>query len=198
MKQFDLVQKALEARGYGVHCFSRGEEACAYLNGAIHGKTVGFGGSCTLRELGLFETLSTHNTVHWHWKQDPQEARTAAMGAQVYLSSVNALAESGEIVNIDGAGNRLSATLFGHETVYFVVGRNKLCPDYEAALWRARNVAAPRRAQQMGKKTPCALRADRCYDCRSEERICRGELTLWGPMLGMAAEVILIDQDLGL
>ncbi|MFR3921820.1 MAG: LUD domain-containing protein [Dysosmobacter welbionis] len=84
------------------------------------------------------------------------------------------------------------------EKVYFVIGRNKLAPTYEAAVYRARNVAAPQRARQLGKKTPCAVKADRCYDCRSPERVCRALVTLWGPMLGMETEVLLVDEDLGL
>lgn len=198
MTDFSTVQTALEARGYTVHTFPSGPEAAAYLNRVIDGATVGIGGSGTVRDSGAFELLETHNTVYWHWKQDPDTARRSAMSADYYLTSVNALAQTGELVNIDGAGNRVAATLFGHKKVYFLIGRNKLCPTYEDACWRARNVAAPRRAQQMGKKTPCALRADKCYDCKSPERICRGFVTLWGPMMGMEAEVLLIDEDLGL
>lgn len=120
------------------------------------------------------------------------------MKTEIYLTSANALAVTGEIVNIDGTGNRVAGTLFGHRKVFFVIGRNKIAPSYEEAVWRARNVAAPKRAQQMNRKTPCALKAERCFDCKSPERICRGLVTLWGPMLGMQAEVLLIDQDLGL
>ena len=92
----------------------------------------------------------------------------------------------------------MAATLFGHKKVYFIIGRNKLTADYESAVHRARNVASPRRAQQLGAKTPCAEKADRCYDCRAAGRICRGMATLWAPMVGMEAEVILIDEDHGL
>lgn len=198
MADFTRVSEALRQRGYSVRSFADGEAAADYLCGEIQGKTVGLGGSCTLRDLGLYERLSPSNTVYWHWQQEPDQARKQSMDTQVYLTSANALAETGEIVNIDGTGNRVASTLYGHEKVYFLIGRNKLCPSAEEALWRARNVAAPRRAQQMGRKTPCAERAERCYDCRSPERICRGQVTLWGPMLGMEAEVLLIDQDLGL
>ena len=187
MTDFTKVQQALERRGYTVRTFAAAAEAAAYLDGAIDGKTVGFGGSATLDALGVYDKLAAHNA-----------ARKAAMQTQVYLSSANGLAESGEIVNIDGTGNRVSATLFGHEKVYFVIGRNKLAPTYEAAVYRARNVAAPQRARQLGKKTPCAVKADRCYDCRSPERVCRALVTLWGPMLGMETEVLLVDEDLGL
>ena len=198
MTDFTKVQKNLEARGYTVHTFATAAEAADYLDGTIDGRTVGFGGSATLDALGIYDRLEKHNTVVWHWKQEADAARKAAMQTQVYLTSANGLAESGEIVNIDGTGNRVSATLFGHEKVYFVIGRNKLAPTYEAAVYRARNVAAPQRARQLGKKTPCAVKADRCYDCQSPERVCRGLVTLWGPMLGMETEVLLVDEDLGL
>ena len=198
MTDFKKVQANLEARGYTVRTFATAAEAADYLDGAIDGKTVGFGGSATLDALGIYDRLESHNTVIWHWKQPADEARKAAMQTQVYLTSANARAETGEIVNIDGTGNRVSATLFGHEKVIFVIGRNKLAATYEMAVDRARNVAAPQRARQLGKKTPCAVKLDRCYDCKSPERICRGMVTLWGPMLGMEGEVLLVDEDLGL
>ena len=196
---FDAVKQNLEKRGYTVRVFSTGKEAADFLDAAIDGKSVGFGGSATLDALGVYERLGKHNETVWHWKwEDPAAARREAMTADVYLTSVNALAETGELVNIDGAGNRAAATLFGHEKVYYVIGRNKLAATYHEAVWRARNVAAPQRARQLGKKTPCALKCDRCYDCKSPERICRGFVTLWGPMMGMEAEVLLVDEDLGL
>jgi len=198
MEKFATVRKNLEEHGFTVSEFKTTAEAAAYLNRAIDGKTVGFGGSGTLQAMGLYELLGAHNTVHWHWKTEPNAARRAAMDTQVYLSSVNALAETGEMVNIDGAGNRVASTLFGHDKVYLVVGRNKLAPDYEKAVWRARNVAAPHRAQQMGKKTPCAIKADRCYNCKSPDRVCRAMVTLWEPMMIGETEVVLIDEDLGL
>ena len=199
MKFFETAEQNLKARGFAVRTFATAEEAAAYLDGQIDGKTVGFGGSVTLDTMGLYDLLSRHNTVVWHWKtQDPNTARKEAMNAQVYLTSANGLAETGEIVNIDGAGNRVAATLFGHEKVYFVIGRNKLAPTYEEALWRARNIAAPKNAQRLGKKTPCAVKGDRCYDCKSPERICRALVTLWEPVMGMETEVLLVDQDLGM
>ena len=198
MGPFDTVKKNLEDRGYAVRVFGTGAEAAAYLDGAVDGKTVGFGGSMTLDQLGLYDALGRHNTVVWHWKQEAGPARREAMFTQVYLTSANGLAETGEILNIDGAGNRAASTLYGHRRLIFVIGRNKLAPTYEEALHRARNIAGPKNAQRLGKKTPCAVKGDRCYDCRSPERICRGLVTLWGPMLGMEAEVLLIDEDLGM
>ena len=198
MADFSKVEQALKDRGYAVSTFSTAQEAAAYLDRQIDGKTVGFGGSVTLQDMGLYELLSRHNTVIWHWKSKDPAARRDALMTQIYISSVNGLAQTGEMVNIDGSGNRVAATLFGHEKVYFVIGRNKLAPTYEEALWRARNIAGPKNARRLGLKTPCAAKADRCYDCKSPDRICRGLVTLWSPMLDMAAEVLLVDEDLGM
>ena len=194
----EKTRENLEQRGFIAKTFATAADAAAYLDGAIDGATVGFGGSITLQEMGLYEKLSAHNEVIWHWKGDA-DAQARAARAQVYIASANGLAETGEIVNIDGAGNRVAGTLYGHERVYFVIGRNKLAPTFEEALWRARNIAAPKNAQRLGKKTPCAIKGDRCYDCKSPDRICRGLVVLWKPMMGMgqSTEVLLVDEDLG-
>lgn len=198
MTDFSTVEKNLLAYGYTVKTFATAAEAGAYLNEQIDGTAVGIGGSATVKASGAYELLSTHNNVYWHWVQSPNAARAAAMDTEVYLTSANALAETGEIVNMDGLGNRVASTLFGHKRLYILVGRNKIVPTYEDAVWRVRNVAAPKRAQQVGAQTPCAASGSRCYDCRSPGRICRGLVTLYGPTMGMEAEVLLIDEDLGI
>ena len=198
MENFDAVKRNLENRGFAVRAFKTGAEAAAYLDGVIDGRTVGFGGSLTLEQLGLYDALGRHNTVVWHWKQEAGPARREAMQTDIYLTSANGLAETGEILNIDGIGNRVAATLFGHEKVYFVIGRNKVAPTYEEALWRARNIASPKNAQRLGRKTPCAVKGDRCYDCQSPERICRALVTLWQKPTGVEkAEVVLVEEELG-
>lgn len=194
---FETVKSNLEARGYTVKVFATGAEAAEYIDSVVDNTTVGIGGSMTIQSMGLYEKLSAHNEVHWHWVSGPEVHAQAAL-AQVYLTSANGLTEGGEIINIDGAGNRVASTLFGHQKVYFVIGKNKLAPTFEEALWRARNIAAPKNAQRLGKKTPCAVKGDRCYDCKSPDRICRGLVVNWGPMMGKEAEVILVDEELGL
>ena len=195
MADLEKLRANLEARGFRTAYFPTADEAAAYLDGRINGKTVAFGGSMTLKSMELYPKLSSHNQVVWHWEGG---ALKDAVLTDVYITSANALAETGEIVNIDGNGNRVSSTLYGHQKVYFLVGVNKIAPDFEAALWRARNVAGPHRAQQLGKKTPCAVKADRCYDCKSPDRVCNAMVTLWGPMTGMETEILLVDEDLGL
>ena len=195
----DLNQtiKNLEGRGFKVSCFASGAEAADYIASGIHGCTVGFGDSKTLETLGLYETLAEDNTVFWHWKTEPNAARLAAMTADVYLSSANAISEDGEILNIDGTGNRLAGTLFGHKKLFIVAGGNKICPDFDSALYRARNVAAVKNCARFGKKTPCQTDG-KCHDCRSPERICRALTVLWAPMGGTETEVVLINEELGM
>lgn len=197
MADFTKVEQALRQRGYTVRVFETGGAAADYLNSAIDGVSVGIGGSVTVQQLGLYDRLAEHNRVYWHWQGGPEQ-RAKAAEADVYLTSANGLAETGEILNIDGAGNRVASTLYGHKKVYFVIGANKLAPTRDEAVWRARNIAAPRNAQRLGKKTPCAVKGDKCYDCKSPDRICRGLVELWGPMMGMETEVILIGEDLGM
>ena len=187
----------LEARGFKVSHFESAQEAAAWIAGQVSGKTVGIGGSKTVEALGLFEKLSEDNTVYWHWKTPGRDTLKSAALTDVYLCSANAISEDGEIFNIDGTGNRIAATVFGHEKVFIVAGVNKIAPDFDAALKRARNVAAVKNCARFGKKTPCQTDGV-CHDCRSPERICRALTVLWAPMNGMETEVVLIDEELGM
>ena len=187
----------LELRGYSVKRFATGEEAAAYLDAQIDGTTVGIGGCMTAKELGLYDRLAAHNEVFWHWIVPGQETIEKANAAAVYISSANAMTEGGEILNIDGNGNRLAGQVYGRKRLFIVAGTNKICPDFESALSRARNVAATRNALRFeSKKTPCKLDG-KCHDCRSADRICNALLVLWAPMGGMTSEIILIDEELG-
>lgn len=201
MEKFNTVKKNLEANGFKVSCFESAGEAADYIDSQINGKSVGCGGSMTLEEIGLYERLASHNNVHWHQRipegKTGAEVRLAANAAQIYVSSVNGLSETGEIINIDGNCNRVAAIFYGHEKVYLVTGENKLAKDYDSALWRARNIAAPLNAKRLNMKTPCALKADRCYNCKSPDRICRGLSVLWTKPMTGEFEVVLIGEKLG-
>ena len=198
---YTRIRRNLESRGYIVSLFPTAEEAVAYMDCAVNGKTIGFGGSVTTEEMGLYDVLSEHNTVFHHWHVKPGESvattQMQAQRADIYISSVNGIAETGEIVNIDGTGNRVGSIMYGHQRVYLLIGKNKIAPTYEEALHRARNVAAPKNAQRLGKKTPCAPKADRCYDCASPDRICRVLSVLWENPVGTQIEILLIDEELG-
>ena len=198
---FTNVTENLKNLGYQVSIFDTREQAADYLCGQIQNTTVGFGGSMTLREMGLYDRLCETNTVHWHWQPQGDttvpQTRMLARDTEIYLASVNGLAETGEIINIDGSGNRVAETIFGHKKVYFVVGKNKLAEDYDKALWRARNIAAPKNAFRLKTKTPCAEMGDQCYDCKSPARICRALSVLWCAPTGSQYEVVLVKEDLG-
>ncbi len=197
---FDHLREKLEKNGFAVSVFATGEEAAAYLNEQIDQRTVGMGGSMTIAELGLRESLSRHNVVfsHGFTPAPPAQVQQLAAGAEIYLLSANGIAgDTGEILNIDGTGNRVSSSLYGHRKVYLLAGRNKISPNFHSALQRVRNVVAPKNAQRLGRKTPCAAKGDRCYDCDSPERICRGLTVLYKKMGSMDMEVVLVDQELG-
>ena len=186
----------LKLRGYSVKHFATGAEAADYLCSQISGTTVGIGGCMTAKELGLYDRLSANNEVFWHWIAPGAETIAKANAAAVYISSANAMTEGGEILNIDGRGNRLAGQIFGQKKVYIVAGTNKLCPDFESALFRARNTAAVTNCKRFPNRPPCQI-DDRCHDCRSPERICRALVVQWMPMMDMESEVILIDENLG-
>ena len=198
---FSIIKNNLIRLGYEVSCFNDASAVTKYLSLKIKNKTVGFGGSVTLEQLGLYDALSVDNTVYWHQKNvSPNlssKVRKSAVNADIYVSSVNAIAESGEIINIDYVCNRLAGICYGNEKTYLIVGKNKITSDLNSAIYRARNVASPLNAKRLNRKTPCAIKADKCYDCDSEDRICSGLLTLWRKPALSNIEVILVNENLG-
>ncbi len=203
MKQniIDITTKNLKNKGYDISFFSEPSDAIAYLEEKISGKTVGFGDSLTIKDLGLNETLSKKNKV-WDpslTKDNDEFLRIAkaTLLTDIYLTSVNAISQTGELVNIDGTGNRVAGSLFGHEKVYFVVSTNKIVPDLQQAIHRAQNIAAPKNNQKFNSKTPCAVKGDCCYDCKSPDRICSVLAIHMQKMNDIEMEVILIDQEFG-
>lgn len=191
--QPETLEAAFTRRGFAFSYFETRAEAIAYLKGVCRGKSTGFGGSMTLEELGAYDAIrETAGSVQWHWRGDPPAA-----APDVFLTSANALAMTGEVVNIDGNCNRIAASMYGSGEVYFVCGVNKIAPNLESAIDRARNIAAPRNAQRLGRNTPCAADG-RCHDCRSPERICRALNLLLAPSTGVKhTEIVLIGETLG-
>ncbi len=194
----DKVIGNFKSNGYHAVYFGTAAEAADYLCAQIRDTDVGIGGSMTAQELNLGERLAAKNTVYWHWGQSSPETLPAAAGAQVYVTSCNGVSQTGELVNIDGTGNRVASTLYGHDRVYFVCGINKLAPDCEGAIHRARNIASPLNARRLGRKTPCAVGELKCHNCSSPERICKALVVLWKkPNSIRHAEVVLVGETLG-
>lgn len=141
------------------------------------GSIVSWGGSMTLRDMGL--TAALHDAGKYTLldrdlakdRDEAQEIYLQAFRADYYLSSANAISEDGVIVNVDGNGNRVAAITFGPKHVIFVIGLNKVAQTAEAALARARSTASPINTARFDIKTPC--KADGvCHNCNSQECIC--------------------------
>lgn len=139
----ETAVKNLTAHGFSVRVFRTAQDAANAISQELSDKTVGFGGSVTLEQMQLFETLQKNNTVYWHWKQTPAQALENARSAQVYLTSANAISETGEIVNIDGTGNRVASMLCGH------------------------GGALHRRRRQQARARPCLRHGPREKHCRA-------------------------------
>jgi hypothetical protein len=197
----NTLAKNLLELGYIVTVFDKIESVSEYLNSKIDNTSVGFAGSMTLEKSGLYDMLKTHNEVYWHHRipegKTSKDVRMQARDTKIYLTSANAISLVGEIVNIDATCNRVAEIFYGHEKVYFIIGANKIEDDYDKALYRARNIAAPKNAKRLGVNTPCAINADRCYNCKSPQRICRGLSVLWSKPMTGEYEVVLVKEDLG-
>lgn len=195
MPDITKLQENLGRRRYDVHYFDTSAQANEYLVGELAGKTVGRGGAMTVVEMGLDKALE-QTGIRMLTNDDSRED---VAKVQAYITSMNGVAETGELVNIDGVGNRVAATAFGHEELYIIFGVNKIEPDLDRAIWRARNVAAPKNARRLEKNTPCAVKGDKCYDCNSPDRICRVMSVHWSPPRGFQRVVIVIvGESLGL
>ena len=196
MADLEKTRKNLEGRGFRVHRFASGAEAAEFLVQTLHGTSIGIGGSVTIDTLGVYDRLCGSNEVFWHWKNHAPETRERAGKAETYLCSANGVSENGEIVNIDGFGNRLAATLYGPRKVYMIVGENKLADTLDAAMDRIKNVSCPRNAKRLNLKTPCAV-LGRCTDCSSPDRMCHATLILDRKPNAHPMEILLVAQELG-
>lgn len=169
------------------------------------GAAVAMGNSLTLRETGIFDALTGggYNIVNqFEPGISPAEnlaRRKQGLLADVYLTGANAVTQAGELVNIDGKGNRVAAIMFGPDKVIIVAGRNKIVRDLDHAWRRLRQHTAPALARRLGRATPCAA-TGACADCGSPEKICRCYTVLAGQMPADKdrIHVILVDENLGL
>ncbi len=162
------------------------------------GARVTMGGCASAVEIGLVDALKrgAYEFIDRDAIEDKRAAMLAAYDADVYLSSANAITEDGVLVNIDGNANRVSAIAQGPRMVLFIIGVNKITPDLDSALKRARNVAAPINAQRFGLSTPCSS-TGACADCKSPDCICCQILITRFSRHPGRIKVILVGQDLG-
>ncbi len=163
---------------------------------------VGVGGSVTIRELGIPDALRARgNTVYDHWapglsKEQILQIRRSQMTCDLFLGSVNAITLNGELLNIDGAGNRVNSTVFGPGKVILVMGYQKIVDGLEEALKRAKDVAAPINAKRLNIDVPCA-KTGKCMDCNSPRRICRVVVIHERKPSYTDIMIILVGEELG-
>ena len=191
------LEKNLNLHKIDYKYFDTSDEVKEYLRNEINGEKIAFGGSMTLKELGLYDILRENNEVFWHWETKTPEQRKIESELTVYMLSANAIAATGEIVNIDGTGNRVANAIYGPQKVYYVIGENKITPDLMSAIDRARNMSAPPNAKRLGLNTPCAIDG-KCHNCASENRICNAMSIIMGRTTKQQkCEVIIIGEKLG-
>ena len=199
---YRALTKALSARRFLPQVYDTAAEAKAAVLEIIGSKSVGIGGSATVRDMGLAEALQANgNDVYWHWlaaKEAKQAARDKALTADVYMCSVNALTADGRLVNIDGTGNRAAGLIYGPHEVVVIVGRNKIVGSLDEAIERIKRDTCPANARRLGLDTPCA-RTGQCYDCRTDARMCNVTFILEAPTRPVKAfHVLIVKEDLGL
>lgn len=192
----------LKKHGFGAHFTTDTEEAADLILELAGGfDSFGFGGSSTTRTLNLPQKLKEMGkTVYDHWDPAPDasdlEIRLKQGRSDCFICSANAISAGGEIVNVDGVGNRNNAMTFGCPHVIIAAGINKVAPDLESAMRRVREIAAPMRARSLNMDTPCA-RTGLCSDCNSPQRICRVTTILHRKPMMTQITVVLINQSLG-
>lgn len=193
----------MKNRGFEAEYFENSADLVKRLSGILQSEmTVGFGGSHTLRQLGIPEMLETLGiTTLDHWKQglskdEIMELRLAQGRCDLFITSANACTEDGRIVLVDGVGNRVAATIFGPKEVLIVVGTNKFEPDIHGAFKRIREKAGPMRAASLKMGTPC-VKTGICEDCRNKDRICRAKVILDYAPFATPTRVWIVEGNYG-
>ena len=203
-EKLEKTAEALRKRGFTAVCCATGAEARAYVMKEAEGaKSVGFGGSVTVKSIGLVEELAKAGKEilrHGDPSLSPEkkvEVMKRELTCDLFLLSANALTMDGRLVNIDGNGNRVAASIYGPGKVVFVVGRNKLVDGgLDDAIARIKRCACPPNCRRLNKQTPCALTGE-CADCSSPDRICMVTVVMDRRPRATDVHVVLVDEDLG-
>ena len=193
---------ALKKNGFEVLTFEDSPSAIKHILALIgSGKKVGMGGSMTVQALGLPEALKkAGNEIITHApgmsEDERMETWLKAQAADFYLASPQAITAKGEMLFLDGNGNRAAAVIYGPGRVILIAGANKIVGTMDEGLWRMRNVAAIANNIRLKKNNPC-VKTGKCEDCASPERICNVLTTLLKKPRVTNYTVILINEELG-
>ena len=182
----------------GFYAASKEEALKIALELIPEGSSISMGGGMSVHEIGLSEALKNGNYdfIDRDAYEDKRQAMLMAYDADFFLASCNAMTDDGVLVNIDGNCNRVSAIAQGPKQVIFIVGMNKVCSDVDAAMKRARSVAAPMNAQRFGLNTPCSKKGT-CFNCKSPDTICCQILVTRYSRHAGRIKVILVNDNLG-
>lgn len=186
--KYEKTVEALKRRGYeAVAVATKAEALKEVLKEAEDAQSVGWGGSESIKEIGARDALMASG----------KEIRDHQLQMDLFLLSANAMTEDGIIVNIDGTGNRVAASIYGPKRVVYVVGKNKIVAGgMIEAITRARKCACPPNCRRLAKKTPCA-ELGVCADCDSADRICKVTAIFDRCPSRTSTKVILVDENLG-
>ena len=202
------VKSALEANNFEVFLAQNSQEAHKLVLDQILPKTgaksVSWGGSMTFLGTGLYEALKKRNDLEvldTFDREIPAEAqlerRRQALLVDLFITGTNAVTENGQLVNLDMIGNRIGGLTFGPKHVVILVGRNKIVPELEEAIFRVKNYVAPTNAMRLDKKTPC-VKTSYCEECKSPDRICNTWTITEKSFPKGRVKIVLINEDLGL
>ena len=166
-------------------------------------RSVSWGGSLTFTATGLYETLKKRSDLKvldtFDKNLAPEESlerRRQSLMVDLFITGSNAVTETGQLVNLDMIGNRIGGITFGPKHVIILVGRNKVVPDLDAAMFRIKDYAAPINTMRLDKKTPCA-KTSYCEECKSSDRICNTWTITEKSFPKGRVKVILINDELG-
>ena len=202
-KRGEILVKNLKARHFDAwYCNTKEEALAKALELIPEGSSVGWGGAMSAQQIGLMAALhaGNYNPIDRDLCNTPEEkaqAMKTAMFADFFLTGANALSLDGQMVNIDGAGNRISAIIYGPKNVLVIAGMNKIMDNLDAAINRARTVAAPMNKQRFEPNTPCAVTGS-CADCKVEGCICNHIVVTRHCRPVGRIKFILVGESLGL
>lgn len=202
----DIIKKTMEnlaANKMKPYYAENSGEAREIVRGLVKDdKLITSGGSMTLKESGIVEMLQNEfGSAYLErspelTREQTEEVMRKAFVSDTFLASSNAITENGELYNVDGNGNRVSAMIFGPRQVIIVAGVNKIVSDLEAAKKRVEKVAAPKNTVRLNCETPCAKTGE-CAHCRSDRRICCSFVTLAQQRVPDRIKVIIVNEELG-
>lgn len=203
--QAETIIKKLEARkmkGYYCETVDEAKQKLVELLGTDNngGKSIGYGGSMTIDENGFKDVLieNGHQIIvreNYKTPEEIQECKKLLVTADAFLMSTNAITLDGELINIDGRGNRVSFMIYGPEEVIIIAGMNKVVANVDDGIRRVRNMATPPNTVRLNRDTPCA-KTGRCADCLKDSICCQIVVTR-ASMIPDRIKVILIGEELG-